>query len=123
MKALLTRFSITTSPATGAVSGLKSLPGWPGLKGEEGSVDMWRTCTTGRPAPRHARSKSVACCSRCRLFRRLQEGASKPRWRSTTRSVVGSPSKESTIATVKGPAPRPKMTMLPIGEADGKVAR
>ena len=78
MKALLTLFSMTASPATGAVSGLKAFPGWPGRSGDDGSVDMWRTCTTGRPVPRHTRSKSATRCSRCGLFRRPQEGASNP---------------------------------------------
>ena len=56
---------------------------------------MCRTCTTGRPAVRHARSNSEVRCSRNGLLRRPQRGSSKPRWRSTISRVVAGGSSES----------------------------
>jgi quinoprotein glucose dehydrogenase len=63
--------------------------------GDNGSVDMCRTCTTGRPVVRHARSNLEVRSSRDGLLRRPHRGSSKPTWRSTTSRVVPYDSTES----------------------------
>lgn len=64
MKALLALLRETGSPAIGSASTLKAWPGASSRRGDYGSGDRCWTCTTGRPAARHAASRSAIRCSK-----------------------------------------------------------
>lgn len=87
MKALLTDFSISGSPAAGRASGLNSKASVPRWKSPFGEELGWRTWMMGASAERQAMSRAAICRSASGLFLGPQPESSKARWTSIKRSV------------------------------------